>query len=184
MTRKFFGLLYAVLCPTREYLARKETFPLPVTVVCNFEDWAWHLWFLSREGPWLCTTPALTRDLSFCKTPPPPPIKSPCTNMMQYLIFISIDILVFFVGKYPDFYLLMTDTKNRSIYRMDLNTYSYETVPLHNHDNPISIDFDSLNQQIYWTDVGSNQIRTSSITGSNEKVVRQLGASKATIFYW
>lgn len=59
---------------------------------------------------------------------------------------------------------------------MDLNTYSYETVPLHNHDNPISIDFDSLNQQIYWTDVGSNQIRTSSITGSNEKVVRQLGA--------
>ena len=65
---------------------------------------------------------------------------------------------------------------------MDLNTYSYETVPLHNHDNPISIDFDSLNQQIYWTDVGSNQIRTSSITGSNEKVVRQLGASKATIF--
>ena len=96
---------------------------------------------------------------------------------------VSIDILVFFVGKYPDFYLLMTDTKNRSIYRMDLNTYSYETVPLHNHDNPISIDFDSLNQQIYWTDVGSNQIRTSSITGSNEKVVRQLGASKATIFY-
>ena len=104
--------------------------------------------------------------------------------MIQYLIFISIDILVFFVGEYPDFYLLMTDTKNRSIYRMDLTTYSYETVPLHNHDNPISIDFDSLNNQIYWTDVGSNQIRTSSITGSNEKVVRQLGASKATIFYW
>ncbi|XP_062572436.1 deleted in malignant brain tumors 1 protein-like [Saccostrea cucullata] len=80
---------------------------------------------------------------------------------------------------YPDYFLLMTDTKNRSIYRMDLNSYSYETLPLHNHDNPISIDFDSLNQQIYWTDVGSNQIRSAGITGSNEKVVRQLG-NKAT----
>lgn len=86
-------------------------------------------------------------------------------------------------GSYPDFFLLMTDTKNRSIYRMDLNSYSYEVVPLHNHDNPISIDFDSQNQDIYWTDVGSNQIRSASITGSNEKVVRQLGNSKNWFFY-
>lgn len=61
---------------------------------------------------------------------------------------------------------------------MDLNSYSYEVVPLHNHDNPISIDFDNQNEDIYWTDVGSNQIRSASITGSNEKVVRQLGNSK------
>lgn len=80
-------------------------------------------------------------------------------------------------GSYPDFFLLMTDTRNKSIYRMDLNSYSYEVVPLHNHDNPISIDFDSQNEDIYWTDVGSNQIRSASITGSNEKVVRQLGNS-------
>lgn len=84
----------------------------------------------------------------------------------------------FLPGSYPDFFLLMTDTRNKSIYRMDLNSYSYEVVPLHNHDNPISIDFDSQNEDIYWTDVGSNQIRSASITGSNEKVVRQLGNSK------
>lgn len=84
----------------------------------------------------------------------------------------------FLPGSYPDFFLLMTDTRNKSIYRMDLNSYSYEVVPLHNHDNPISIDFDNQNEDIYWTDVGSNQIRSASITGSNEKVVRQLGNSK------
>ncbi|XP_056011221.1 deleted in malignant brain tumors 1 protein-like [Ostrea edulis] len=78
---------------------------------------------------------------------------------------------------YPDYYLLLTDSKNKTLYRMDLNSYSYEIIPLHNHDNPISVDLDSQNQQIYWTDVGSNQIRTAEITGSKEKVVRQLGSS-------
>ena len=71
----------------------------------------------------------------------------------------------------------MTDTNDRRIYKMDLNTYNYEVLPLSGHVNPISIDLDSLNQQIYWTDVGSKQIRTASFTGNNERVVRQLGRS-------
>lgn len=60
---------------------------------------------------------------------------------------------------------------------MDLNTYNYEVLPLSGHVNPISIDLDSLNQQIYWTDVGSKQIRTASFTGNNQRVIRQLGIS-------
>lgn len=92
-------------------------------------------------------------------------------------------LFFFLLGLYFDFFLLMIDIRNKSIYRMDLNSYSYEVVFLYNYDNLIFIDFDSQNEDIYWTDVGFNQIRSVFIIGSNEKVVRQFGNSKNGLIF-
>lgn len=92
-------------------------------------------------------------------------------------------LFFFLLGLYFDFFLLMIDIRNKSIYRMDLNSYSYEVVFLYNYDNSIFIDFDSQNEDIYWTDVGFNQIRSVLIIGSNEKVVRQFGNSKNGLIF-
>lgn len=62
---------------------------------------------------------------------------------------------------------------------MDLNSKSYVTVPVSNHNNPIAIDYDNIDGRIYWTDVGSKQIRSASINGNSEKTVRILANSRS-----
>ncbi|KAK3087601.1 hypothetical protein FSP39_008130 [Pinctada imbricata] len=78
-------------------------------------------------------------------------------------------------AKIPNNFLLITDTVNKTIYRMDLSSGgSYVDIPLHNHDNPIAIDYDPIQDYIYWTDVGSHQIRKAKLDGTGDSTVRQL----------
>ncbi|XP_041369837.1 deleted in malignant brain tumors 1 protein-like [Gigantopelta aegis] len=76
----------------------------------------------------------------------------------------------------PNNFLLFTDTRKKQIYRMDVSTFSYVQVPLTNHDNPIAIDYDPVDARIYWTDVGLRRIRSASLSGTDEKTVRQLSS--------
>lgn len=80
----------------------------------------------------------------------------------------------------PDNFLLITDTTNKQIYRMDITMQSYVTIPLSNHDNPISIDYNPSSYRILWTDVGSKQIRMAGLNGLKESVVRQLNQNAVT----
>ncbi|XP_060073519.1 deleted in malignant brain tumors 1 protein-like [Ylistrum balloti] len=77
-------------------------------------------------------------------------------------------------GQIPNNFLLVTDTTDRQVYRMDINTQSYVTIPLSNHDNPIAIDYNPTTYRILWTDVGSKQIRRASLNGFSEQTIRQL----------
>ncbi|XP_071157151.1 scavenger receptor cysteine-rich domain-containing protein DMBT1-like [Mytilus edulis] len=77
----------------------------------------------------------------------------------------------------PDNWLMITDSKNKSIYRMDLTTGGYITIPLIGTDNPIAIDYDPLNRIVYWTDVGSKQIRKANIDNRQVSTLLQLGSS-------
>ena len=72
----------------------------------------------------------------------------------------------------------MTDSKLHKIFRMDLNTKSYVSIPLSNSDNPIAIDYDFIESRIYWTDVGLRQVRSATLDGTDEKIIRLLPASK------
>ncbi|KAJ8300514.1 hypothetical protein KUTeg_022033 [Tegillarca granosa] len=75
----------------------------------------------------------------------------------------------------PDDFLLITDTTNKVIYRMQRSSGSYVVIPLQHHDNPIAIDYDPQTTTIYWTDVGSKQIRSATLDGNSEMTIRQLG---------
>ena len=88
------------------------------------------------------------------------------------------NLLFFTIAQLPDNFLVFTDTKNHSIYRMDLTTKSYVQIPITRADNPISIDYDPIGGNIYWTDVGLKEIRTASINGENERTIRMLGNGK------
>ncbi|XP_060590612.1 deleted in malignant brain tumors 1 protein-like isoform X2 [Ruditapes philippinarum] len=74
-------------------------------------------------------------------------------------------------GSLPDGFLLFTDSYQKMIYRMDLKSESYVNVPLSGHDKPIAIAYDYVDGRIYWTDVGTKQIRSGSINGNAEKTV-------------
>lgn len=61
---------------------------------------------------------------------------------------------------------------------MDLTTGGYITIPLIGTDNPIAIDYDPLNRIVYWTDVGSKQIRKANIDNRQVSTLLQLGSSE------
>lgn len=63
---------------------------------------------------------------------------------------------------------------------MDLNTYSFITVPLAGHENPIAVDYDYVNARIYWTDVAADEIRSASLDGTDNETVRALGDGECT----
>ena len=73
---------------------------------------------------------------------------------------------------------MVTDTTNHTIYRMSMTTGSYIKIPLIGNDNPIAIDYDSLNRVVYWTDVGSKQIRKANLDNRQVSTLRQLGSSE------
>ncbi|XP_071111546.1 scavenger receptor cysteine-rich type 1 protein M130-like isoform X2 [Haliotis cracherodii] len=74
----------------------------------------------------------------------------------------------------PNNFLLITDSADRKIYRMDGRTYSYVDIPVSASDSPVAIDYDFLDGRIIWTDVGSKQIRSVTLSGTTEKVIWQL----------
>ncbi|XP_076436243.1 scavenger receptor cysteine-rich type 1 protein M160-like [Babylonia areolata] len=74
----------------------------------------------------------------------------------------------------PNQFLLFTDTDHRGVYRMDLTSTSYVTIPLLGHANPIAIDYDPEDTRIYWTDVAAREIRSSGLDGTNNETVRRL----------
>ncbi|KAL8562352.1 hypothetical protein ACOMHN_066066 [Nucella lapillus] len=77
----------------------------------------------------------------------------------------------------PQQFLLFTDTANRNIYHMDLNSSSFITIPLAGHANPLAIDYDPAQLRVYWTDVAAKQIRSAGLDGTNNETVRQLPAT-------
>ncbi|XP_046542992.1 uncharacterized protein LOC124253292 [Haliotis rubra] len=76
----------------------------------------------------------------------------------------------------PNNFLLVTDSVDKKIYRMDGRTYSYVDVPVSSADSPVAIDYDYVDGRIIWTDVGLKQIRSVTLSGTTEKVVWQLNA--------
>ncbi|XP_071095020.1 uncharacterized protein [Haliotis cracherodii] len=77
----------------------------------------------------------------------------------------------------PNNFLLITDSADKKIYRMDGRTYSYVDIPVSSADTPVAIDYDFVDGRIIWTDVGSKQIRSVTLSGTTEKVIWQLNTA-------
>ena len=61
---------------------------------------------------------------------------------------------------------------------MDTDTRSNYAVPMSSRlFNPIAVDYDPVEQTIYWTEVGVyNHIRSASLNGSGVRTVKDAGA--------
>lgn len=73
----------------------------------------------------------------------------------------------------PDNFLLFTDSLQGNIIRMDLDSQTYMIISAFNR-NPVAIDYDYANGRVYWTDVVLKQIRSVSIKGTSETVIKLL----------
>ena len=81
---------------------------------------------------------------------------------------------LFIVGRNP--------SGTGDILRVDPETGSNISMPISRLlSNPIAVDFDPLEQTIYWTEVGVfNRIRSSSLNGSNIHTVRDAGPGRCS----
>ena len=61
---------------------------------------------------------------------------------------------------------------------MDPDTHSKYAVPMSSRlFNPIAVDYDPVEQTIYWTEAGVyNRIRSASLDGSGVRTVKDAGA--------
>ncbi|XP_025113550.1 uncharacterized protein LOC112575757 [Pomacea canaliculata] len=77
----------------------------------------------------------------------------------------------------PSQFILFTDTNTHTLYRMDLNSYSYINIPVGGNGNPVAVDYDFLTNRVYWTDVATDEIRSSNLDGTNPMAVRKLASA-------
>ncbi|KAL3836504.1 hypothetical protein ACJMK2_021930, partial [Sinanodonta woodiana] len=85
----------------------------------------------------------------------------------------------------PDNFFLITDTDIPMLCRMDINTTSYERIPLEKRIYaPHDIDYDPVDGIIFWTDLGIKQISSASIYGHNQTTLHSSKGGTLFIIYW
>ncbi|KAL3837625.1 hypothetical protein ACJMK2_022971 [Sinanodonta woodiana] len=72
----------------------------------------------------------------------------------------------------PENFILVIDGSKRSIYRMDIDNYSYINIPIHNISYPNTIYYDPNDAVIFWTDSSFQQINYGSIYGNNQNTLQ------------
>ena len=77
-----------------------------------------------------------------------------------------------------DNFLLVTDSRHKAIYQIDLLAGSAWKIPLPHVKNPVAVEFDPVESKIYWTDVSDKVIKRSNLDGTQEQVVKSLQSRK------
>ncbi|XP_060571898.1 low-density lipoprotein receptor-related protein 4-like, partial [Ruditapes philippinarum] len=72
-------------------------------------------------------------------------------------------------GTVPGDFLLFTDSYKHGVFYMDVATQRVNAIPITNISNPIAVDYDLLEERIFWTDVILAEINSISINGSGQK---------------
>ena len=52
-----------------------------------------------------------------------------------------------------------------------IDTLEFEAVPVRNLRRPVAIDFDPVEEKVYWSDVVAQTISRAFINGSNQEVI-------------
>ena len=77
-----------------------------------------------------------------------------------------------------DNFLLVTDSRKKAIFQIDLIAGSAWKIPLARLNSPIAVVFDPVESKIYWTDVTDKVIKRSNLDGTQEQVVKSLQSRK------
>ncbi|XP_072045347.1 scavenger receptor cysteine-rich domain-containing group B protein-like [Amphiura filiformis] len=67
--------------------------------------------------------------------------------------------------------IIVTDLDSAKIFTGPMSTLQLVEIPLQNVQRPVAVDFDPVDQLVYWTDVTTNTINRASLDGSNQQVV-------------
>ena len=77
-----------------------------------------------------------------------------------------------------DNFLLVTDSRKKAVFQLDMLAGSAWKIPLPRLSSPIAVVFDPVESKIYWTDVHDKVIKRSNLDGTQEQVVKSLQSRK------
>jgi len=78
-----------------------------------------------------------------------------------------------------DSFFLVADDYRNEVYQMDVDLRSVSAVKLSPFDRPIGVEYDFVDDRIYWTDFESSVVKRAFLNGSNLDIIKpaELGLS-------
>ncbi|KAK7482464.1 hypothetical protein BaRGS_00026281, partial [Batillaria attramentaria] len=70
-------------------------------------------------------------------------------------------------GVFNDSFFLLTDSRQRSVFHIDYDTFSSIEIPLSTVYTPFAVDYDPVDGRVYWTDFRTRDIRSALLNGSD-----------------
>lgn len=80
----------------------------------------------------------------------------------------------FLLGLVEDNFLVVVNTKDKSIYQIDLSEGSTWKIPLTEMNYPVSVAYNPVDMRVYWTDVRDDIAKRSYLNGTKEEVIALL----------
>lgn len=105
------------------------------------------------------------------------------SNVMRFRFTADGDLtatgfLVSYVSEIlPNNFILLPESYSHRIIRLDVGTISNYPIPMEGVFGPFAVDYDPLEDRIYWTDIDIKEIRTAFLNGTGSQTVRILEAN-------
>ncbi|XP_072018651.1 low-density lipoprotein receptor-related protein 6-like [Amphiura filiformis] len=71
-------------------------------------------------------------------------------------------------------FVIMSDLDNGTIYTGPIDTLQFTLIPLQDVQRPVAVDYDPVEQRVYWTDVRKRTINRAFINGTAQEEVLRL----------
>ncbi|XP_072018612.1 uncharacterized protein [Amphiura filiformis] len=97
------------------------------------------------------------------------------------MVFIAVRFIVILLNilicqAADNDFVIVTDIDNATIFTGPTDTLQFQRIPLQNVKRPVAIDYDPVEQRIYWTDETDININRAFINGTGQEVVVELQA--------
>ncbi|XP_072019600.1 uncharacterized protein [Amphiura filiformis] len=89
-------------------------------------------------------------------------------RLNTYIFIIAVNVAGHVIARDTIF---VADFYNSKIWAAPLDTLEFEALPLQNIDQPVAVDFDPVDQKLYWTDIGRETISRAKLDGTEQEVV-------------
>nr|XP_002737326.1 PREDICTED: low-density lipoprotein receptor-related protein 4-like [Saccoglossus kowalevskii] len=72
-------------------------------------------------------------------------------------------------------FMLVADSLLATIFHLSLSSthYEYAVLPITGMSNPVAVDYDPLDEKVYWTDVNLHTINRAAVDGSDKEVIAE-----------
>ncbi len=81
-----------------------------------------------------------------------------------------------------DGFLIVADKNEGALVYSPLDNLEYTTIPLANTGAPCGVDYDPVDQMVYWTDIEKKTISRAFLDGSGQEVLVDLGTDSRTYY--
>lgn len=81
-----------------------------------------------------------------------------------------------------DNFFLVADDYRNEVYQLGVDVQSVTAIKLSPFDRPIGVEYDFVDDRIYWTDFESSVVKRAFLNGSNLEIIKPAELGLSTVF--